>query len=341
MMVRKISCSLWLIVFYCLQAGCGSGLPYAPRYPTDDKKFSAPLVEKRLGIPDDRPPLLVILPGDRINIELASSTTTLLEDVLVQASGTVHLPFAGDVEIKGLALREAEQKLQKEMRAYDSLVHVTVTVASLDGHKATVVGAVKNPGVVTLQPAARLVDVIMEAGGTIMNLVHGQLVSGSDLRSARLVRDGVRLPIDFEQAMSGDLKHNVFIHGGDQIYVPSERGLTINVMGQVERGTVVQWSPGVRLTEVLSVAGGVKTGADKRDVRIVRGPIDRTRVYQVSLLDIVDGKEHDVELYPGDVIWVSDHWVEDVTEVTTMLAPVAAIAMSIVTFTLLMNNLTN
>jgi polysaccharide export outer membrane protein len=318
-----------LILMGALASAC-AGLPPAPRHPLDDKSFAAPILAQKVGMPDDRPPPLVLLPGDRVNIELQSSNTTPMSNVLIEASGTVHMPLAGDVEVRGLSLGEAERKLKDALRRYDSLIQVTVTVSSLDGHKVTVVGAVKTPGVVPLQAAARLTDVIMQAGGTVVNLVQGQLVSGSDLRTARLVREGRQIPVDFEKAMAGDAMHNVFMRGGDQIYIPSERGLTISLMGQTN-GTVVQWAPGMRLTEALSLSGGIHVGGDKSDVRIVRGPIDSTRVYAASVRDIVDGDSHDVELYPGDVVFVTDHWIEDFGELTNMIAPLASIAFSVTT----------
>jgi len=325
------------LVLGCLLAGACAGLPPAPRHPLDDRAFAAPILAKKLGIPDDRPPALLLLPGDRVSIELVSSTTTTLPNLLIEASGTVHVPLAGDVAVSGLGLVAAEAKLRAALQRYDSLIQVTLTVAGLDGHKVTVVGAVKNPGVVPLQPAARLADVIMQAGGTIVNLVQGQLVSGSDLRTARLVRQGSQVPVDFEKAMAGDPMHNVFLRGGDQIYIPSERGLTISVMGQAN-GTVVQWAPGMRLTEVLALAGGVHVGGDKDDIRIIRGPLDSTRVYATSLRDMVDGEEHDVELYPGDVVFVTDHWIEDFSEVTGMLAPLVSIAFSATALVIALNN---
>jgi polysaccharide export outer membrane protein len=303
----------------------------------DDKAFAAPLLAKRTGVPDDRPPSLVLLPGDRVNIDMVSSNTTSLPNVLVEAAGTIHVPLVGDVEVRGLGLVAAEAKLKAAMSRYDSLIQVTLTIVGMEGHKVTVVGAVAKPGVVPLQPAARLADVIMNSGGTVVNLVNGQLVSGSDMRTARLVREGSQMPVDFEKAMAGDPMHNVYMRGGDQIYIPSERGLTISVMGQAN-GTVVQWGPGMRLTEVLAMAGGVHVGGDKSDIRIVRGPIDATRVYATSLRDIVDGESHDVELYPGDVVFVTDHWIEDFSELTGMLAPLASIAFSVAAILIALDN---
>jgi protein involved in polysaccharide export with SLBB domain len=320
-----------------LSSSACAGLPLAPRHPLDDKQFAAPILARRPGVGDDRAPALVLLPGDRVNIELNSSTTQALPNILIEPGGTVHLPLAGDVDVRGLGLVAAEAKLKAAMQRYDSLIHVTLTIATLDGHKVSVAGAVRTPGVIPLTPAARLSDVILSAGGTIVNLVNGQMVSGSDLRTARLVRDGAEMPVDFEKAMAGDVTHNIYLHAGDQVYVPSERGLTISVMGQTN-GTVVQWSPGVRLTEILAMSGGIHVGGDKNDIRIVRGPIDATRVYTTSVRDVIDGESHDVELYPGDVVFVTDHWIEDFGEVMTALGPLFSLSFSAAALAIALQN---
>ena len=109
---------------------------------------------------------------------------------------------------------------QSGVQRYDSLVHVNVTVAALDGHRVTVNGAVREPGVVLPTPAARLADLILLAGGTVQNLVNNQMVDGADLRSSTLLRDGSELPIDFQKALAGDPNHNVYMRAGDQVNIP-------------------------------------------------------------------------------------------------------------------------
>jgi hypothetical protein len=100
----------------------------------------------------------------------------------------------------------------------------------------------------------------------------------------------------------------------------------------------VQWAPGVRLTQVLAMSGGIHVGGDKSDIRIIRGPIDATRVYQTSVRDMIDGESYDVELYPGDVVFVTDHWIEDFGEVMSALSPLVSLSFSAAALAIALQN---
>jgi hypothetical protein len=63
-------------------------------------------------------------------------------------------------------------------------------------------------------------------------------------------------------------------------------------------------------------------------VRIVRGSIDNPKVYTTSVRDVIDGEGHDVELYPGDLIWVTDHWIDDFGEVIGVIGPLISLTFS-------------
>lgn len=285
----------------------------------------------RPGLPDDRPPKMTLLPGDQVQLE-SISTATNTYTLTVDATGALHVPLAGDVLVGDLTLSDAEAKLTKALQRYDKFVRVNLTIAVAAGHTVTVLGAVTTPGVVTLTPGARLDDVLLKAGGEITTVLdNGEIVSGSDLDSAQLVRGGKPLPVDFRRAMSGDPLHNVFIYPADHIYVPPERGRQIIMLG-IGGNTVFQWAPGMRLTEALARGGGVPPLGDKDDVRVIRGPMEAPRVYQSSLRDIVDGETYDVELYPGDIIWVEDHWIEDLGEVMNVISPILGLTFSFMTF---------
>jgi protein involved in polysaccharide export with SLBB domain len=82
------------------------------------------------------------------------------------------------------------------------------------------------------------------------------------------------------------------------------------------------------LSQALALAGGVTVGADKGDIRVIRGTLAKPRVYTASLSDFVDGDVHDVALQPGDIIFVTDDIIEDIGEVVALISPVLSIGFS-------------
>jgi protein involved in polysaccharide export with SLBB domain len=150
-----------------------------------------------------------------------------------------------------------------------------------------------------------------------------------------LMRNDKRVPISISKALRGDPLHNVFIHPGDHIYIPPARGGTISVLGMTgSGGTVFPYRNGLRLTEALSLAAGITPGGDRTDIRVIRGPLTEPRIYQTDLKEIVNGDSHDVALHPGDVIYVTDHPLEDFSEVMAAIGPIVSISLAAATLAL-------
>lgn len=309
--------------------GCTTAhLPPVPTRPMDDPNFAAATTHDRSGLAVDVPERLTLLPGDSVDIQIVSTTVTNLQAVVVDGLGFIHVPLAGDVAVSGLGLSEAEARLTESLQRFDKLVQVNLVMRTRAGHNATVLGAVTTPGTVPLNPAMRLADVLLARGGPREQEIGGFTVLAADLSGATLIRNGEVLPIDFEKALAGEQGHNVYVHSGDHIYLPPVSGRNISVMGQ-SGGAVFQWTPGLRLTEALARAGGITPDGDKDDVRVVRGSLEQPRVYTLSMRDVIDGDRADVELYPGDVIYVTDHWIEDMREVFGAFGPIISIGFSV------------
>ena len=86
---------------------------------------------------------------------------------------------------------------------------------------------------------------------------------------------------------------------------------------------------GLRLTEALAVAGGLVTSrGDRKDIRIVRGPLREPRVYTANLKDLTSGDATDVVLAPGDIIYVTKSWYASTADVLDALSPILALANS-------------
>jgi protein involved in polysaccharide export with SLBB domain len=321
--VLRGALAAWLA---CSLVACG--FPTAPAYPSKEDGFSGPNPVPRPGLPGDAALPLKLQPGDVLTIELASDPPRTLPGVVIDGTGQVHMPMAGDVAIGSLGLTEAEKTLEAALKQYDKFVQVTITLTEPRGQRATVLGAVVQQGNVTLIPGARVTDVIAAVGGPLTSSADGIPVMLADLGGAVLIRGGSTQPVSIARALEGDPLHNVFIRPGDHIYVPPAFGRSVTVLGQVGAPRVLPHQVGLRLSQVLAMSGGVTVGADKGDIRVIRGSLEAPRVYQASLADFVDGDVHDVSLQPGDIVFVTDHAIEDVGEVLSVVSPALSLGFS-------------
>lgn len=316
-----LACSLVL-------SGVACGFPTAPAYPNKEDGFSGPKPVPRPGLPGDAALPLKLQPGDVLTIDLATEPPRSLPGVVIDGTGQVHVPLAGDVAIGSLGLTEAEKTLEAALKQYDKFVQVTITISEPRGQRATVLGAVVQQGNVNLIPGARVTDVIAAVGGPLTSSADGIPVMLADLGGAVLIRGGSTQPVSIARALEGDPLHNVFMRPGDHIFVPPAFGRSITVLGQVGAPRVFPHQTGLRLSQVLAMSGGVTVGADKGDIRVIRGSLEAPRVYQASLADFVDGDVHDVLMQPGDIIFVTDHAIEDIGEVLSVVSPALSLGFS-------------
>lgn len=317
-----------LLLAVVLLIGCG-GLPKAPAYPKKGDSFSPPQALARPGMPADRALPLTLAPGDVLTIELTAQPPSTLTNVVIDGAGRVHLPMAGDVEVAGRGLSDAEGKIQAALRKFDRFVEVTIQVTTPGGQRVTVLGAVATQGAVQLLPGARVTDVIAASGGpTVTSEPASAPIPLADMDGAVVTRNGRPLPISIAKALAGDPAHNVYMHPGDHVYVPPALGANVSVFGQVGGARAFPFRAGLRLSEALAMAGGVTAGADKGDIRVIRGTLSKPRVYRASLSALVDGRTHDVALQAGDIIFVTDHAIEDIGEVMAIVSSALSLGLS-------------
>jgi polysaccharide biosynthesis/export protein len=326
--MKRLSSSLCILLLLHVVVGCSGNFQPPPTYPFEDPQFKeANPIPK--GVDSDFPVPLTLLPGDTITVRASSNDNSEYEGLIIDDEGKVHVPIAGPVQISGLAPHQAERTIEGVLQKFDRFVRVSVIVTAWGGHFATVIGAVANEGPKTLTPSMRIAELLAASGGPLRVENEGELKYIADLDGARLMRKSQVVPISVRLALSGDPKHNVLVHPGDQLFVPAGLGSRIAVLGIVGAGgAMVTYRPGIRVTEALALAGGVTVDSDFEDVRVVRGPLKNPKVYQFSLEALVDGNTGDVQLAPGDVVFVSEHWAATMSQVLDRIAPLLSIAVT-------------
>lgn len=304
-------------------------LPQAPTHPEDDPEFSAPEKIIFRGLESDPPEALQLLPGDVIRLTTVSAKTQVYEGLVVDEMGQLHVPLAGDIQVGGKTLTQAERAVERGLQRYDRFVRANLVISAFDGHMAAVVGAAANPGRYKVTPGMRLADLIALAGGPKIGRADLIPTPLGNLDLARLIRNDEAVPVSILLARKGDAKHNVRVRPGDQLFVPPITDELIMVLGEVGKPQPMAYREGIRLTEVLARAGSVNTArGDRKDIRIIRGSLDEPRVYTTSMKALSAGNSKDVLLVPGDIVYVSRAWYASTGDVLNALSPLISLTNS-------------
>ena len=104
-----------------------------------------------------------------------------------------------------------------------------VMIPTIKDKKASVLGEVNKPQVVPLKPDVTLVESISRAGG---------LTQDADLRGALLIREGRKVPVDFDALMKGDASQNVLLRPGDVVLIPNVIEQRASVLGEVNKPAI-------------------------------------------------------------------------------------------------------
>lgn len=191
-----------------------------------------------------------------------SSGNQTLPPLIVNRSGAVPIPFAGEVNVQGLTPSQASAAVRRALVGKVANPQVIVTIAGNTSNAVTVLGDVRNPG---RQPLSsnhdRILDVIAAAGGPSRSL--------HDI-DVRIQRDGKVYTAPLSMVTT-EFNENVRLQRGDQVnlvYKP-RRFSSFGAFNAVARSEL---PPGpLTLAEALSGVGGLDSNlANARSVLVFR-----------------------------------------------------------------------
>jgi polysaccharide export outer membrane protein len=106
----------------------------------------------------------VIGVGDSINIRVYEQDG-LSSTVKIRRDGRIALPLAGELLVAGKHPSELAREIEVRLKEFIVTPRVTVNVESSQPVTITALGEIAHIGPVTLEPPARLVEAIAQAGG--------------------------------------------------------------------------------------------------------------------------------------------------------------------------------
>jgi polysaccharide biosynthesis/export protein len=250
---------------------------------------------------------LRIGPGDQIHVTVVDSPE-LDQHPRVTDAGEVPLIGVGAVRIAGLTPAEAATAVHDKLMAAHYLNHpeVTVTVEQYATQTVSVLGQVRASGAYPIGTARPVVDVLALAGG--LNEV-------ADRNIVIERRGDPEHPLHYNLANDGvvALQTSVLVYPGDTVMVP-KAGI-VYVLGDVNRpGGFVMDNNSTELTllQALARAGGVSRTAKQGHAKLLRKDATGYHETQLSLGEIQKGKQQDIALAPGDVLYVPFSYAKNI-----------------------------
>jgi polysaccharide export outer membrane protein len=231
-------------------------------------------------------------PGDVLDVRV-EGRADLARLPTVQTSGTIFLPGAGDVEVRGLTTREIAARLSSSLAAAGAPPRVDVRVREYQSQFVWVRGAVNRPGRKALRDGTRLVDALLDAGGfapgasgrLTVERAAGDLPDGARRRVVRL--SGGTPSADELAELS------LALRAGDT--VTAEPQAWVSVAAGVVRPGRYPFDDGLTLGRLVDYAGGRAGGG-----RVV---VRRAGAETEADLDAIrEGRAADVALAAGDEV---------------------------------------
>jgi len=298
---------------------------------------------------DRGPDSSVIQTGDQLNVVVWDNQEnsllsngekqTPIPSLTVSSSGSVFLPYLGDVYVRGLTPDAARDRIQRKMEMIVPAAQVQLAMTPGRNNSVDVISGVGAPGRYPLETRnTRILSLLSIAGGVSSSLRNPRV---------RLERHGTVYETRLD-AILDDASKNIRLRGGDQIAV-IEDGRTFTALGSSNTQKLIPFEKEkMNALDALSAAGGINSGrADPQGVLILReyhprhlmpgpkGPDMQQVIFSIDLTN-ADGlfAARQFQVQPGDTLMATESPITAVQTITRLFG-------SIVGFGNTVNNLSN
>ena len=264
-----------------------------------------------------------LAPGDQVEVhmydfpDLGGAVKTH-----VAVDGTVHLPYAGTLQVSGMTPDNFQVAITEALRNRGIVKdpNVTVEVDTALNMMVDVIGQVLTPKTIPLYAPAPISYILTQAGGLNgMASHHLTILHASDQAPTS---------VDYDpDAPSVEALH-LMVQPGDIIHV-SSRGVYF-VAGEVNRPGIFPIGGGLSLGQVTSAfglgvaqnltllealaqAGGITSIAARSKMRILRTVDGKREEIIVDQVKLYKGEIADPIIHPNDIIYVPTSYIRQQT----------------------------
>ncbi len=318
--MKTIKSFLIVLVFVIggLAQQSAQSIPKLPLFDVQNKKFSSSLerfYQQRSILRTNVPQVLeekleasnyLVGPGDEFKISVIGE---IEEQYVVQITpeGNLILPSIGDIDLNGLNLKQAKQKILRILKANYLNSKISVNLVTLRKFRVYLTGEVNKPGTYFVQGSDRLSDVVEVAEETKQTPEGEEKVTSltdwaDDTRIQIRHKNGTVDTCDLTRFYQyGDLKENPYLQGGDVIFVPSIdlTAAKVIIEGNVGNQGIYSLKQNETIFGFLRRVAAINKRSDLKHIVLERGSQKRI----INLLD--EWRNYiDFRLQDGDLLIV-------------------------------------
>lgn len=272
-----------------------------------------------------QPVSMIIAPGDLISVQVWDTEdnsllagpghrVTSLADMKVSSSGSVFLPFVGDMRLAGMSPQTARARIEERYVTAIPSAQVQVSVKPGRANTANLVSGVENPGVYPLEDRDTTILSLIALGGGVRDSTPNPQV--------RLFRGDKVYGIALERLFA-DPGLDTTLVGGDRVIIEPEKRYFLSLGAAGREAEHLFPRDRVSALDAMSIVGGVSdTRANPKGILILReypaaavradgsGPPHSRMVFTLDLTS-ADGlfSAGNFMIQPGDLVYVSESTV--------------------------------
>ena len=245
--------------------------------------------------------------GDLLKISVYANPD-LTTETRVSGEGKITFPLIGEIVVNGLTVTELEKKIAQLLEnGYVINPHVSVFIMEYKSKKVTVLGEFTRPGLVELRGNSTLLEVISNAGGITPNAgdmlyIQRKIINphtkdfGVGVKGGSEKKEDITVTVELKKLLEdGDVRANVAVLDGDNIYVP--RAAFVYINGEVRTPGAYKITKGLTVLKAITLAGGFTQKAWQGRTKIIRKTDKGETTITANMDDIV---------MPEDVIMVPE-----------------------------------
>ena len=222
------------------------------------------------------PQTYILGPGDKIGLSIITNAN-MAYVMTITPTGYLWIPDFGEIHISGMDIKSAEAKVKQYIQENRfKSADVTLVILNIRHFKNQVIGAVMNPGFITISSVERLTDIVRKSGG-----LH-KLADENNISISRSSGNKIRCSLQSFH-FDGNLINNPILKEGDIINVPykeeynkeiessiSHKQNLVFVTGFVVRPSGHKFITGYKVSDYIAMSGGVTDFGKLKKLSIYR-----------------------------------------------------------------------